>query len=61
MGKPKKGMRVTHTSTNQTGVVTAVIRGVIHVVFPDGTKRSAHAGSFHKAGGGFFSRLFGGK
>jgi hypothetical protein len=61
MGKPKKGMKVTHTSTNQTGVVSAVIRGIVHVVFPDGSKGSAPAGTFHKSGGGWISKLFGGK
>ena len=49
MGKPKKGMRVRHNSTGQEGVITAVIRGVVHVVFPGGKKGSAYAGSFSKA------------
>lgn len=53
MGKPKKGMRVRHNSTGQEGVVTAVIRGVVHVVFPGGKRGSAYAGSFSKAKGGW--------
>lgn len=51
MARAKKGMKVTHTSTNQTGVVTAVIRGIVHIVTPDGKKASAPSTSFHKSGG----------
>lgn len=49
--KAKKGMKVTHNSTGQSGIVTAVIRGVVHIVTPKGETASGYAGSFSKSGG----------
>lgn len=52
MAKAKKGMRVTHNSTGESGVVSAVIRGIVYVVMRDGSTKAAHAGSFSKSSGG---------
>lgn len=49
MGRPKKGQRVTHSSTGESGIVSAVIRGVVYVVMRDGSTKSGYAGSFHSS------------
>lgn len=51
MGRPQKGQRVTHSSTGESGIVSAVIRGVVYAVMRDGSIKSGYAGSFHKSGG----------
>lgn len=48
MGKAKRGMKVTHSSTGKQGVVASIFRGTIRVIFPDGTESIGRASSYHK-------------
>lgn len=43
---PKKGDRVFHRSTGAIGIVSSIFRGVINVVYEDGSRGQDYAGSF---------------
>lgn len=52
MKKAKPGQHVRHQGTKQTGVITSVVRGVVRVVWADGSESKTYASSLHPAKGG---------
>lgn len=52
MGKAKRGQSVRFNGNGKVGVIQSVSRGVVRVIFRDGSHGYGHAGQFSKASGG---------